>query len=237
MGTMSVRTVSGQSKRKTSSRAAKKSAPIFDGYTERGTYADAFDEMFDVQGAVRGPYKGIYKELAPSDASELAARSEALDRAFTDQGITFSLYGEERPFPLDLVPRVISAAEWTRLERGIKQRVTALEAYLDDIYGDQQILRDGVIPRRLVTSCDHFHREAAGIVPPNGVRIHVAGIDLIRDEQGHLPGARGQPAVPVGGVLRDGEPPLHGAGLSQPVRHQPGPRGRRLRVVPAARAA
>ncbi|BBZ03693.1 hypothetical protein MCHIJ_31300 [Mycolicibacterium chitae] len=181
---MSVRTVSGQSKRKTSSRAAKKSAPIFDGYTERGTYADAFDEMFDAQGAVRGPYKGIYKELAPSDASELAARSEALDRAFTDQGITFSLYGEERPFPLDLVPRVISAAEWTRLERGIKQRVTALEAYLDDIYGDQQILRDGVIPRRLVTSCDHFHREAAGIVPPNGVRIHVAGIDLIRDEQG-----------------------------------------------------
>ena len=82
------------------------------------------------------------------------------------------------------MPRVISAAEWSRLEKGIIQRVKALELYLDDIYGEQEILRDGVIPRRLVTSCEHFHREAAGIVPPNGVRIHVAGIDLVRDAQG-----------------------------------------------------
>ncbi len=146
----------------------------------------AFDEMFDAQGAVRGPYKGIYAELAPSDASELKARAEALSRAFLDQGITFSLSGQERPFPLDLVPRVISAAEWTKLERGITQRVKALEMYLDDIYGDQEILNDGVIPRRLITSCEHFHRQAMGIVPPNGVRIHVAGIDLIRDEKGNF---------------------------------------------------
>ncbi len=144
----------------------------------------AFDEMFDAQGNVRGPYKGIYAELAPSDASDLKARAEALARAFIDQGITFSLSGQERPFPLDLVPRVISAAEWNRLERGITQRVNALERYLDDIYGDQEILRDGVIPRRLITSCEHFHRQAVGIVPPNGVRIHVAGIDLIRDDRG-----------------------------------------------------
>src|SRR3954464_9469433 len=140
--------------------------------------------MFDGQGNVRGPYKGIFAELAPSDASELEARADALGRAFIDQGITFSLSGQERPFPLDLVPRVISAAEWTRLERGITQRVKALEHYLADIYGEQEILRDGVIPRRLITSCEHFHREAAGIVPPNGVRIHVAGIDLIRDAKG-----------------------------------------------------
>lgn len=146
----------------------------------------AFDEMFDAQGAVRGPYKGIYAELAPSDASELKARAEALGRAFLDQGITFSLSGQERPFPLDLVPRVISAAEWSRLERGIIQRVKALEMYLDDIYGDQEILNDDIIPRRLITSCEHFHRQAMGIVPPNGVRIHVAGIDLIRDEKGNF---------------------------------------------------
>jgi uncharacterized circularly permuted ATP-grasp superfamily protein len=157
---------------------------IFGGYNNLGSYAQAFDEMFDDQGNVRGPYKGIYAELAPSDAEELEARAEALGRAFIDQGITFSLSGQERPFPLDLVPRVISAAEWSRLERGITQRVKALEMYLDDIYGDQEILRDGVIPRRLVTSCEHFHREAAGINPPNGVRIHVAGIDLVRDGQG-----------------------------------------------------
>jgi uncharacterized circularly permuted ATP-grasp superfamily protein len=146
----------------------------------------AFDEMFDVQGNVRGPYKGIYAELAPSDASDLKARADALGRAFIDQGITFSLSGQERPFPLDLVPRVISTAEWSRLERGITQRVKALEMYLDDIYGDQEILNDGVIPRRLITSCEHFHRQAVGIVPPNGVRIHVAGIDLIRDERGNF---------------------------------------------------
>ena len=165
-------------------RTRARSERIFGGYSTSDAYSLAFDEMFDAQGSVRGPYKGIYAELAPSDASELEARAEALARAFTDQGITFSLSGQERPFPLDLVPRVISAAEWTRLERGITQRVKALEMYLDDIYGDQEILNDGVIPRRLITSCEHFHREAVGIVPPNGVRIHVAGIDLIRDEKG-----------------------------------------------------
>ncbi|OBH17484.1 circularly permuted type 2 ATP-grasp protein [Mycobacterium sp. E3247] len=164
---------------------AARAERIFGGYnTSSDIYSMAFDEMFDAQGAVRGPYKGIYAELAPSDASELKARAEALGRAFLDQGITFSLSGQERPFPLDLVPRVISAAEWSRLERGIIQRVKALEMYLDDIYGDQEILNDDIIPRRLITSCEHFHRQAMGIVPPNGVRIHVAGIDLIRDEKG-----------------------------------------------------
>jgi uncharacterized circularly permuted ATP-grasp superfamily protein len=166
---------------------AARAERIFGGYNiSSDAYELAFDEMFDAQGTVRGPYKGIYAELAPSDASDLKARAEALARAFIDQGITFSLSGQERPFPLDLVPRVISAAEWTRLERGITQRVKALEMYLDDIYGDQEILDDGVIPRRLVTSCEHFHRQAVGIHPPNGVRIHVAGIDLIRDEKGNF---------------------------------------------------
>ncbi|MGD1237944.1 circularly permuted type 2 ATP-grasp protein [Mycobacterium seoulense] len=166
---------------------AARAEHIFGGYNASSdTYSMAFDEMFDAQGTVRGPYKGIYAELAPSDASELKARAEALGRAFIDQGITFSLSGQERPFPLDLVPRVISAAEWSRLERGIIQRVKALEMYLDDIYGDQEILNDDIIPRRLITSCEHFHREAMGIVPPNGVRIHVAGIDLIRDEKGNF---------------------------------------------------
>jgi uncharacterized circularly permuted ATP-grasp superfamily protein len=185
-GNVALRTVPVQTRRqpRTDSRPTRRYERIFDGYNTASSYAEAFDEMFDGQGNVRGPYKGIYAELAPSDASDLEARAEALGRAFSDQGITFSLSGQERPFPLDLVPRVISAAEWTRLERGITQRVKALECYLDDIYGDQEILNDGVIPRRLVTSCEHFYRQAAGIVPPNGVRIHVAGIDLIRDEKG-----------------------------------------------------
>ncbi|MFI1913489.1 circularly permuted type 2 ATP-grasp protein [Nocardia sp. NPDC020380] len=156
---------------------------VFAGYRP-GRYDRAYDEMFDTSGRIRAPYRGIFNALAVIDAEELAARAEALARAFVDQGITFSLSGQERPFPLDLVPRVIAATEWTKLERGIKQRVRALEAFLADVYGEQTILRDGVIPKRLVTSCAHFHREAAGLVPPNGVRIHVAGIDLIRDEHG-----------------------------------------------------
>ena len=184
MSAMSPRTSHSGPARTRSTSPGNRYDGVFNGYDDVDSYAAAYDEMFDAQGAVRGLYKGVFAELAPSDTSELAARSEALGRAFTDQGITFSLSGQERPFPLDLVPRVISAAEWSKLEKGIKQRVKALEMYLDDVYGDQEILRDGVIPRRLVTSCEHFHREAAGIVPPNGVRIHVAGIDLIRDDKG-----------------------------------------------------
>src|SRR6195952_878221 len=182
MSQVSLRTLpadGARSGRKTASSSIRHDG-IFGGYNNVGDYSKAFDEMFDAQGNVRGPYKGIFAELAPSDASELEARNDALGRAFIDQGITFSHSGQERPFPLDLVPRVISAAEWSRLEKGIRQRVKALEMYLDDIYGEQEI------PRRLVTSCEHFHREAAGIVPPNGVRIHVAGIDLVRDAQGNF---------------------------------------------------
>ena len=139
---------------------------IFDGYNEPGQLLRGLRRDVRRGGQRGGPYKGIFAELAPSDASELEARNDALGRAFIDQGITFSLSGQERPFPLDLVPRVISAAEWSRLEKGIRQRVKALEMYLDDIYGEQEILRDGVIPRRLVTSCEHFHREAAGSSRP-----------------------------------------------------------------------
>ncbi|MDT5240418.1 MAG: hypothetical protein QOD97_2616, partial [Mycobacterium sp.] len=142
MSLVSLRTLptNGARSSRNSSSSTKRYEGIFDGYNNVGDYSKAFDEMFDAQGNVRGPYKGIFTELAPSDASELAARSDALGRAFIDQGITFSLSGQERPFPLDLVPRVISAAEWSRLERGITQRVKALEMYLDDVYGEQEIL-------------------------------------------------------------------------------------------------
>jgi uncharacterized circularly permuted ATP-grasp superfamily protein len=157
----------------------------FDGYlSPKRPHAGAYDEMFDPDGVVRAPYRALYESIAALDSTELTARSAALDRAMVDQGITFSLSGQERPFPLDIVPRVVAAGEWARLERGVAQRVRALEAFLADVYGDAQILRDGVVPRRLITSCAHFQREAFGINPPNGVRIHVSGVDLVRDEEG-----------------------------------------------------
>jgi uncharacterized circularly permuted ATP-grasp superfamily protein len=182
MSTMSRRTVTT---RPQASPSGNGHAPLFDGYLDPARpHAGAYDEMFAESTTVRSAYRTLYDSLVPSQVADLAARAEALDRAFVDQGITFSLSGKERPFPLDLIPRVITAAEWSKLERGIVQRVRALEMFLADVYGDVQIVRDGVLPRRLITSCAHFHREAAGISPPNGVRIHVAGVDLIRDEHG-----------------------------------------------------
>ena len=147
---------------------------------------EAYDEMVDGSGRPRPGMEtvaGVLSGLGPEGLSERARLRDAyLDR----QGITFSLSGRERPLPLDLVPRVVGAEEWSRVEQGIRQRIKALELFLADVYGTGEILSDGVVPRRLVTSSNHFHRAAFGLVPPNGVRIHVAGIDLIRDEAGEF---------------------------------------------------
>jgi len=160
---------------------------LFDGYGATATRprkTTPFDEMFDSPGSARVAYKEIYTALAQMTQEELRGRTDALASSYLAQGVTFDFAGEERPFPLDAVPRVIEQAEWIEVEAGIKQRVNALEAFLADIYGKQNAVRDGVIPAKLITSSSHFHREAAGIVPANGVRIQVSGIDLIRDENG-----------------------------------------------------
>ncbi|MFM5904617.1 MAG: circularly permuted type 2 ATP-grasp protein [Micrococcales bacterium] len=144
----------------------------------------AFDEMFSAPSKVRSSYKQIHAALAAMTQQELIGRTEALASSYLAQGVTFDFAGEERPFPLDAVPRVIQRDEWQLLEAGIKQRVAVLEAFLADVYGPQNCIRDGVIPAALVSSSAHFHRAAAGIDPANGVRVHVSGIDLIRDELG-----------------------------------------------------
>ena len=159
------------------------------------------------------------------------------DQAFRDQGITFSLSGEERPFPLDLVPRIIAADEWAVVEAGVRQRVLALERFLADVYGPGEILADGVVPRRLVMSSSHFHRAAAGFEPAGGVRVHVAGIDLVRDAGRQLLRARGQPAHPVGHLLRHREPPRDDPRLPRAVREPPHPPCRGLPAPPARGAA
>ena len=146
----------------------------------------AWDEMFESPDRPRPPYGALHEVLQSLSAEDFASRCSARDHAFRDQGITFSHSGEERPFPLDLVPRILSAAEWPTIEAGVDQRVRALEAFLADVYGMGRILDDCVVPRRLVMSCTHFHREAAGIEPPNGVRVLVAGIDLVRGADGQF---------------------------------------------------
>ncbi|MGI8984382.1 MAG: circularly permuted type 2 ATP-grasp protein, partial [Acidimicrobiales bacterium] len=145
-----------------------------------------WDEMFDATGDPRTPYKALHEVLQSLSADDFASRCAARDHAFRDQGITFSQSGEERPFPLDLVPRILSATIWPTVEAGVDQRVRALEAFLADVYSRGKILDAGVVPRSLINSCDHFHREAAGIEPPNGVRVLVAGIDLVRGADGEF---------------------------------------------------
>ncbi len=105
---------------------------------------------------------------------------------FTDRGVTFSYAGEDRPFPLDLIPRILDAAEWDTITRAVAQRVRTLECFLADVYGAGNVFADRVVPRRLVLSSAHFHRAAYGIEPANGVRVHVSGVDLIRDETGEF---------------------------------------------------
>jgi uncharacterized circularly permuted ATP-grasp superfamily protein len=152
---------------------------LLDGYAP-----DGWDELFEAPGVPRPTSGPLYDALQALSSDDFRRRCEASGRAFRDQGITFSLSGEERPFPLDLVPRVISAEEWSCIETGVAQRVRALEAFLTDVYSKQQILRDGVIPTSVVTSSSHFQRQAMGVEPPNGVHVHVAGIDLARGDDG-----------------------------------------------------
>ncbi|HEX3898259.1 MAG TPA: circularly permuted type 2 ATP-grasp protein [Mycobacteriales bacterium] len=155
-------------------------------YLRRQRATGAYDEVFAPDGAARAGYEGIVAVLESLSAADLMARGGALSSAFTDAGVTFSLSGEERPFPLDVVPRIFDAAEWDLIERGVAQRVRALEAFLADAYGPGKAFADRVLPRRLVTSSRHFHRAAYGLDPANGVRVHVAGIDLVRDAAGEL---------------------------------------------------
>ncbi len=144
----------------------------------------AFDEMFVEPGKARPSYKKIHETLAKMTQDELRGRTEALASSYLAQGVTFDFAGEERPFPLDAVPRVIEKSEWNVLDAGVKQRVKVLEAFLADVYGPQNAVRDGVVPAGLIASSAHFHRAAHGIDPANGVRIQVSGIDLVRDERG-----------------------------------------------------
>jgi uncharacterized circularly permuted ATP-grasp superfamily protein len=157
-------------------------ADIFDSYQ----MAAAWDEMFERPGVPRAAYQSLFATLQPLSGADLRFRADQLARVFTDRGVTFAYGGEERPFPLDLIPRIIDAAEWDQITRAVRQRVTALERFLADVYGRAQVLTDRVVPRRLVTTSAHFHREAHGINPANGVRVHISGVDLVRDEDGLL---------------------------------------------------
>ncbi|MEQ6901764.1 circularly permuted type 2 ATP-grasp protein [Nocardioides sp. YIM 152588] len=167
---------------------------MFDGY---GAGGPAFDEMFD--GAqLRSPYLRLRDSLEKMTTPELVSRVEALQASYLDQGVTFDIGGEERAFPLDILPRVIETDTWSTINRGVQQRVKALEMFLSDVYDAGNVFNDGVIPREVIMTSSHFHRAAATIRPANGVRVHVAGIDLIRDNAGEFRVLEDNARVPSG---------------------------------------
>ena len=167
---------------------------MFEGYLTRDP---AYDEMF-VEGRIRPPYQRLGRSMETMSTADLEARIDALQASYLDQGVTFDIGGEERAFPLDIVPRIIEAESWSTIDAGVQQRVKALEMFLADVYDAGQVFDDGVIPREVITTSSHFHREAAGVRSPNGVRIQVAGIDLIRDNAGEFRVLEDNVRVPSG---------------------------------------
>ncbi len=151
-------------------------------------YKSCYDEVFDTSGTPRPHYRTIVDWFASARPTEFGKRRALAELTFRYQGITFTVYGDEagieRTFPFDLFPRVIPAQEWTHLEAGLIQRVTALNTFLYDIYHSADILRDGIIPSSLVLDTPYFRPEVRDIALAHNVYIHIAGIDIIRDEQG-----------------------------------------------------
>ncbi|MDR3634733.1 MAG: circularly permuted type 2 ATP-grasp protein [Isosphaeraceae bacterium] len=148
----------------------------------------AFDEMFAESVVPRPHYAQLCERLDELGADELQRRAKAADLSMRHQGITFTVYGRgqgvERIIPFDPVPRLISAAEWDRIERGLKQRVRALNLFIKDVYHDRLILKDRVVPAELVLGASGYRREMVGLDVPKDVYVHVSGIDLIRDSDG-----------------------------------------------------
>ncbi len=162
-------------------------APLFADYRRlEGTY----DEFFSDAGEARPEVAQVVRALDRIGKREFQKRQQLANSAFLNAGVTFSVYsderGGERVFPFDLIPRVISAEEWDRVERGLAQRVRALNLFLTDIYGPQAILAADVIPRRLVLGSSGYLEKMRGVSPPGGVYVHVAGIDLIRSPSGEF---------------------------------------------------
>ncbi|MBB6002346.1 circularly permuted type 2 ATP-grasp protein [Arcicella rosea] len=156
----------------------------FDNYQTEGF----FDEMFDAQGNVRMGYEAFKERVEQLKIEEFTRRHQAAERSLMAMGITFNVYSEnegtERIMPVDIIPRVIEAEDWKKTEKGLIQRITALNMFLDDIYHDQKILKDGIIPRELIETSKDFLRPCVGIRPPKGIYIHITGTDLIRGDDG-----------------------------------------------------
>jgi uncharacterized circularly permuted ATP-grasp superfamily protein len=149
-----------------------------------------FDEMFGEPQRPRVAARALVQFIDTLPEGELLRRQRSAERALLNMGITFNVYGDgagaERIFPFDLVPRIVSASEWSVIERGLKQRIQALNLFIDDVYHDQRIVKDGVVPREVVASARTLRPQCAGLTPPHRIWCHVTGTDLVRDGDGQV---------------------------------------------------
>ena len=152
--------------------------------------ANFSDEMFLADGSPRSGARLLQERIASLPDGELLARQAAAERLLLQNGITFNVYSDsaatEKIFPFDIIPRIVEAAEWDGLEKGLKQRVYALNLFIDDIYHEQKILKDKVIPEALIQSARSFRKECVGLNPPQKVWCHITGTDLVRDRDGQI---------------------------------------------------
>lgn len=164
--------------------------PPYNRLLEQYALDDAFDEMFTEAGEPRPQYLELLRAFLAMVPEELEARKHSADVSFLTQGITFTVYGREegteKIFPYDLLPRIVTHAEWERVEKGLQQRITALNLFLHDVYHEGKILTDGVVPREMVYTCRHFRREMCGLQVPQDIYIAVVGSDLLRMQNGEF---------------------------------------------------
>ena len=153
---------------------------------------DFYDEMLAGANRSRPFAKTIMQQLRNMDEDELELRQSAADLAIVEMGITFTVYNEEdgamidRSWPFDIVPRIIPKTEWDQIEAGLKQRVKALNLFINDLYNDQQIIKDGVFPADVLKDSKNFRPQCIGVTPPNGIWAHICGSDLVRDSDGTM---------------------------------------------------
>lgn len=149
-----------------------------------------YDELINANGNARQAAKHLASYLQSLDEDELQGRQKLADAAIQDMGITFTVYTEEgnidRSWPFDIIPRTISAKQWRTTADGLMQRLQALNLFIDDLYHDQKIIKDGVVPRELIEQSSNFRKECVGVSPPYGVWAHICGTDLVRDKDGEF---------------------------------------------------
>lgn len=168
-------------------RTESRRSPLFEGYAP---LPGAYDELFGTDGVPLPGVDSVTKMLDQLGRTQFKAQQRMADAAMFRGGITFTVYGSkqgtERVFPFDLIPRLLAAQEWRRVEKGLEQRVRALNHFLADVYGEQRILDEDIVPRHVVETSRGYLPQLRGIKPPGGVYVHISGVDLIRDASGEF---------------------------------------------------